>query len=357
MPFLGKDWRSPGRSWVKTSEGWTVIRGCCAQDETTEAEAAQRSGSAEDKENWISGNNEKCFESASKKRRKELANIKAQNCDNDKWICVHKCSTKERHGYCTLGEAFTQLDFSSAIKDGCQFRYIIKLLQLIANTQLTSLSGIAQKNYFTLLDMVIVKVLAEQQNVQAVRGLLAQLDLSISSLVRCMGRLLLIGNVGTWCWRLDTVRHWQAAVSSLQVSGRVDQGLTLSDLPLTAQLSILRCLDDGRDVVRVGHTTRSLHALSHDRSLWKALCHYHFTDRQVQKHIVIGETGAADWMNTYVALQKRYPRKEQYPDSLLYCQHCSILFWKDLGHPCSANNPESSSVPISPQDFIDLFRF
>uniref|UniRef100_A0A8C4RCN5 F-box only protein 25 n=1 Tax=Eptatretus burgeri TaxID=7764 RepID=A0A8C4RCN5_EPTBU len=296
MPFLGKDWRSPGRSWVKTSEGWTVIRGCCAQDETTEAEAAQRSGSAEDKENWISGNNEKCFESASKKRRKELANIKAQNCDNDKWICVHKCSTKERHGYCTLGEAFTQLDFSSAIKDGCQFRYIIKLLQLIANTQLTSLSGIAQKNYFTLLDMVIVKVLAEQQNVQAVRGLLAQLDLSISSLVRCMGRLLLIGNVGTWCWRLDTVRHWQAAVSSLQVSG-------------------------------------------------------------VQKHIVIGETGAADWMNTYVALQKRYPRKEQYPDSLLYCQHCSILFWKDLGHPCSANNPESSSVPISPQDFIDLFRF
>ncbi|XP_035218480.1 F-box only protein 32-like [Stegodyphus dumicola] len=22
MPFLGRDWRSPGEAWVKTSEGW-----------------------------------------------------------------------------------------------------------------------------------------------------------------------------------------------------------------------------------------------------------------------------------------------------------------------------------------------
>ena len=30
----------------------------------------------------------------------------------------------------------------------------------------------------------------------------------------------------------------------------------------------------------------------------------------------------------YFALQKHYPTKEQYGDTLHFCRHCSILFWK-----------------------------
>lgn len=26
MPFLGRDWRSPGDQWVRTSEGWEKLR-------------------------------------------------------------------------------------------------------------------------------------------------------------------------------------------------------------------------------------------------------------------------------------------------------------------------------------------
>lgn len=30
----------------------------------------------------------------------------------------------------------------------------------------------------------------------------------------------------------------------------------------------------------------------------------------------------------YFALQKHYPPREQYGDTLHFCRHCSILFWK-----------------------------
>lgn len=40
-------------------------------------------------------------------------------------------------------------------------------------------------------------------------------------------------------------------------------------------------LTDGRDLVSIGQVAPSLQVLSEDRLLWKKLCHYHFTDRQV----------------------------------------------------------------------------
>lgn len=33
----------------------------------------------------------------------------------------------------------------------------------------------------------------------------------------------------------------------------------------------------------------------------------------------------------YFALQKCYPTREQYGDTLLFCRHCSTLFWKVSG--------------------------
>ncbi|GAA6077006.1 F-box only protein 25-like isoform X1, partial [Tachysurus ichikawai] len=29
----------------------------------------------------------------------------------------------------------------------------------------------------------------------------------------------------------------------------------------------------------------------------------------------------------------------------------------DSGHPCTANDPDSCLTPVSPQHFIDLFKF
>lgn len=41
-------------------------------------------------------------------------------------------------------------------------------------------------------------------------------------------------------------------------------------------------LSDGRDLVSLGQVAPDLQVLSEDRLLWKKLCQYHFTDRQVQ---------------------------------------------------------------------------
>lgn len=40
-------------------------------------------------------------------------------------------------------------------------------------------------------------------------------------------------------------------------------------------------LSDGRDLVSLGQVAPDLQVLSEDRLLWKKLCQYHFTDRQV----------------------------------------------------------------------------
>lgn len=61
------------------------------------------------------------------------------------------------------------------------------------------------------------------------------------------------------------------------------KGLTFTDLPLCLQLNIMQRLSDGRDLVSLGQAAPDLHVLSEDRLLWKKLCQYHFSERQVGK--------------------------------------------------------------------------
>ena len=58
-------------------------------------------------------------------------------------------------------------------------------------------------------------------------------------------------------------------------------GMSLTDLPASLHLNIMRRLSDGRDIVSVGQVCPDLGDLAEDRLLWKNLCQYHFTDRQV----------------------------------------------------------------------------
>ncbi|XP_061425332.1 F-box only protein 32-like isoform X1 [Lethenteron reissneri] len=373
MPFLGQDWRAPGDSWFKTRAGWKrysepQLNGGIGSIVISDLGEDNRLDSLHASDGVDKENERRDCINAAKKRRKENANnnVRTQYFHKDKWIYVHKGSTKERHGYCTLGEAFNRLDFSSAIQDTRRFHYVVRLLQLIADTQLTSLSGVAQTNYFSILERVVCKVVDDQHSMRPIRELLSGLCSSVARLVCGVGKSPLVGNVNTWTRRLDTILLWQRLLCGLQISRRGDEGLTLSDLPPHTQLSILQRLDDGRDIVSLGRVTATLHSLSEDRMLWRTLCRYHFTDKQFCRHLVVREGGSADWKATYFTLQKLYPRREQYADSLQFCRHCSILFWKDYplavvwedtGHPCSANDPETSFISVSPQDFMKLFRY
>uniref|UniRef100_A0A8B9ZHD1 F-box only protein 25 n=1 Tax=Anas platyrhynchos TaxID=8839 RepID=A0A8B9ZHD1_ANAPL len=329
MPFLGQDWRSPGWRWVKTEDGWKRFE--------------PFSPALENKNNQLND-------------IKKLMSFSGFYREN--WIYVHKESTRERHGYCTLGEAFNRLDFSSAIQDIRRFNYVVKVtLQLIAKSQLTSLSGAAQKNYFNILDKIVRKVMEDQYNPRLIKDLLQDLSSTLCILIRGVGKSVLVGNINIWICRLETILLWQQQLKNLQMNKVFNNGLTLSDLPLHMLSNILHRLSDGWDIITLGQVTPTLYMLSEDRQLWKKLCQYHFAEKQFCRHLILSEKGHIDWKLMYFALQKCYPIKEQYGDTLHFCRHCSILFWKDGGHPCTASDPNTCLMPVSPQHFIDLFKF
>ena len=67
-------------------------------------------------------------------------------------------------------------------------------------------------------------------------------------------------------------------VSLQQLSNR----MTLSDLPLHMQSNILYKFSDACDIINLGQATPTLHMLSEDWHLWKKLCQFHFTEKQVK---------------------------------------------------------------------------
>ncbi|KAM4633084.1 F-box only protein 25 isoform 2-T2 [Polymixia lowei] len=361
MPFLGKDWRSPGWSWKKTEGGWKriVCFGHDLGDNINEIDLEELCD--ENKENLFVG--EVC-DLATKKRKKDFYNnnTKSQFDFRDKWIYVKKESTRERHGYCTLGEAFNRLDFSSAIQDMRRFDYVVKLFQLIAKSQLTSLSGAAQKNYFNILENIVSKVLDDHYNPRLIKDLLQDLSSTLYILTKGVGKSVLVGNVNIWLCRLETILNWQQQLSNLQIPMQLSSGMKLSDLPLHMQNSIFYKFSDACDIINLGQATPTLHMLSEDRQLWKKLCQFHFSEKQERdltfcSNRALTENDNVDWKLMYFTLQKHYPKREQYADTLHFCRHCSILFWKDCGHPCTANDPDNCLMPVSPQHFIDLFKF
>ncbi|KAM6375816.1 F-box only protein 32 isoform 3-T3 [Alca torda] len=343
MPFLGQDWRSPGQSWVKTADGWTRFLDEKSGGYVGDISRKQCSADCRNKQNPCfvihsfckkdDHNKENLFNSlnydvAAKKRKKDLLNNKAkiQYFHQEKWIYVHKGSTKE-------------------------------LLELIAKSQLTSLSGIAQKNYMNILEKVVQKVLEDQQNIRLIRELLQTLYTSLCTLVQRVGKSVLVGNINMWVHRMESILHWQQQLNNIQITRPAFKGTTFTDLPLCLQLNIMQRLSDGRDLVSLGQVAPDLQVLSEDRLLWKKLCQYHFTDRQIRKRLILSDKGQLDWKKMYFKLIRCYPRKEQYGDTLQLCRHCHILSWKGTDHPCTANNPETCSTSLSPQDFINLFRF
>ncbi|KAK7907803.1 hypothetical protein WMY93_016415 [Mugilogobius chulae] len=324
MPFLGKDWRSPGWCWEKTDNGWKRI--ILYGQENNNLGFAELC--SDDRSSVFVG--EVC-ELNSVKQQKDLFNNSTRSqFVKDKWIYVHKVSTKERQGYCTLGEALNRLDFSTAVQDLRRFNYVAKLFQLIARYQLTSLSGAAQKNYFNILEKIVQKVLDDCYNPRLVKDLLQDLVSTLHSLTVHVGRVVLVGNINIWLSRLETILKWQEQLNNLQIPKHLCNGMSLSDLPIHMHNKIFSKLSDACDIINLGQAVPTLRFLSEDKILWKKLCYFHFSDKEYHKNLIMTKSDNIDWKLMYFTLKKHYPMREQYGDTLHYCKHCHILFWQDL---------------------------
>lgn len=63
-------------------------------------------------------------------------------------------------------------------------------------------------------------------------------------------------------------------------------GMSFNDLPLHMQNKILCKLSDAYDIINLGQTTPTLQFLSENMTLWKKLCYFHFSDKEVrEQHI------------------------------------------------------------------------
>lgn len=45
---------------------------------------------------------------------------------------------------------------------------------------------------------------------------------------------------------------------------------------------------------------------------------------------MVSDKGHLEWKKIYFKLSRCYPHREQYSDTLHFCTHCHILFWKVL---------------------------
>lgn len=58
-------------------------------------------------------------------------------------------------------------------------------------------------------------------------------------------------------------------------------GFSFNDLPLHTQSAIIYKLSDACDIINLGQATPTMQALSENRTLWKKLCYFHFSDKTV----------------------------------------------------------------------------
>ncbi|XP_014243369.1 F-box only protein 25 [Cimex lectularius] len=339
MPFISKDWRSPGELWVKTGEGWEKNKVLeCSSYKCNEADSMAPIG----KENIP-------------------PNLSGKESSMVQPYCRITKSSKEIAGFTGLGEALKRLDWRSAVRDRRRFNYICKLLDLLCSEKpLSDLSGGVQKVLFTMLEEVAQQVRESQENVAVLRKLISQLRGLVD--IACWGRPL--GSTQLWQHHLAAIHRITHISNNLMIQ-QPDSSPKMEELPEECVREVLLRLGDHKDLEACMEAWSLMGKLGNERRLWKELTAFHFNQSQIRNHIVHNQNGAVDWSATFNTLRRTYGLREDYAEMIKLCRHCRCLFWGSFGHPCIADDPsfsnrinneiENQHVPIPPHTFLKFF--
>ncbi|KAK3584572.1 hypothetical protein CHS0354_024618 [Potamilus streckersoni] len=334
MPFLGRDWRSPGDQWVKTSEGWERLK------------------------LW----RVKVFESLNENFIARLMRLALDEWDEDrsKLHNVHqphvhfiRGTTRERKVLTSISEAFIHLDMTGACKDIRRFNYVCKLIELLLLRKMGEMSGAVQRKIFNILEEMLKQVLRTQINKAALSDLLDHASRALTD-----NRYHHIGSTCLWDKHTKSVNNMVAQLDNFSFKERKEDGkVTLSDLPSDCIRCILMKLCDHKDVVNLGRTNQQIHTISQENLLWKRLCFFHFTNRQLLIFLPPGkEEYEVDWKYIYHRCVKRFGKKDVYADTLALCKHCDSIFWQSIGHPCMNEKDPPRCTPLTPEALAQLFN-
>ncbi|XP_013410633.1 F-box only protein 25 [Lingula anatina] len=337
MPFLGKDWRSPGEQWVRTDKGWERMR------------------------MWrlklLENLNENVVARIIKLALEDMeSRHSALVTHSQPHIYVAKTMSREHQMQISLGDVLTKLDFAGAAKNIRRFNYVCKLLDVLINEKLQYLGGQAQKQVFSILEAATNYVVTAKTNTQ----LLKQLLVSARQVLIAEERYHL-GSPTLWQNHMETVNRAESQLATvLEPVHEAEEGSrTLADLPNECLWKILGMLSDHLDIVSTGLTKKRLYEISAEELLWRELCLYHFTYDQVNNLLVSGQRRNNldwNWKKLYLRLVKRHGKKEVYADMLHLCDNCNCVFWKGLGHPCLSKDGCHSSTEVSPHKFLQIFN-
>jgi len=342
MPFISKDWRSPGEEWVKTEVGWEKKK------------VLECAGGLKQLDDSCSESPEfkNCDENIEKKNEGETG--LPPHC----YITIKP--TREIAGFNGLSDALKRLDFKSAVHDSRRFKYICKLLDLLmAETLLSNLSGCSQKVFFTVLEEVARLVSTRQENIQVLRGLLEQLKEVVEC--ACWGRPL--GSTKLWEAHLRTIDRITSIASCIRITQN-ECNPSLEDLPEECIRGILLRLGDHKDLESCQNSCPIMADIVSENRLWKELSYFHFTHSQIEA--ILKHQPNLPWRQIFHKLRKKHGLKEDYAEMIELCRNCRCLFWSSFGHPCIADDPEfrqklidvdksSLHVPIPPQTFLKFF--
>ncbi|XP_055311220.1 F-box only protein 25 [Sitodiplosis mosellana] len=373
MPFISKDWRSPGEAWVKTDDGWEKLKVLeCGKRKRCSSEPCDTSESWSNPSNGLGDD------------------------DSETDIPPHchitlRC-TREIAGFNGLGEAVKRLDFRSSVRDRRRFQYVCSLLRLlVSNKGIASLPGSAQRMLLQMLEEVATHVSDSQQNINVLRGLAIQLQKIVNQEnQKCWGKPL--GSEILWKGHVETIQRIQEMATQIKIKEPgPDVYPKLQDLPEECVREIILRINDHRDLEASSAAWTLMAALASEQRVWRELTQFHFTkpqiDQMIQKQFANNndsnkvsndrnnssttnsnsQQNAAnssnqrndvnsnsvnstenktskrfqtkDWQKIYHALRRKYGIREdyQYSEILALCRFCCCLFWPSAGHPCIAD--------------------
>lgn len=407
MPFIGKDWRSPGDLWVRVDHtaGWELIKLRPIQmssfppsrgnstifvTDTTDAttdpldEGVEQQGLEEtmgypppsfmnridtssssldgmDSENYSTDGQTLTDEPSlsppvATTATEESSSEQEANEDDeytDDWTpyCFVKLKnrTKEFIGCTSMNEAFHRLDMARAVVDIRRFNYVCKVVQILVNEKLQNLSASSRKSLFAIIQAMVLHSVENDQQITTTKDILSKFSSGLESPHVCGSPQLVTRQLGTCSVLLDLIANISPPHTLSEAS---PESITFLDLPREVLSLILSKLPDHVSLLEAARANETLQALvESEQRQWRTLCQSHFTQAQIDKHQKQGQT----WRQLFFELKKYYGLRETYADLIHLCCHCKALFWKDRGHPCVSK--DAPSVRVTPQQFVDMLLF
>ncbi|CAB3407225.1 unnamed protein product [Caenorhabditis bovis] len=354
MPFIGRDWRAPGETWVRTphTNGWerTKLRPVQISSEPIlipTSDGSPPAATSSPKFTLYDSENNSSFGSLPS----DSSNSDESDSNEKDWIphCFVKSNSKEFIGCTSMSEAFHRLDLARAVNDVRRFNFICKVVQILVEEKLQNLSATARKSLLSILIAISCRSYAEDVDLTTAKELVTRFGNGLDSVHVCGSPQLITRHHQTASSLLDliTERNVRTAADADETS------LTFFDLPREVVLHILRRLSDHRALLETAQVHETLqHMIDSEQKIWESLCQFHFQEHQIQKQ----KTPEKSWRQTFFDLKKYHGCRELYADLIHICCHCKALFWRSLGHPC-VRESTAPSVRVTPRQFVDMLIY